>query len=149
MELPLSRRAFVWLDRATKLLGLVAVAVAFEGSAGPLSVPVGLAGVLVGTATIACEPADAEPLASEPAPDRDYDGYLDRFHNPRIALVATVGAAIWLCSFLVAGTGVVLRSSNSRVAVTLFALSGPLGLVGVAVVAVAAAWLGVRRFGPA
>lgn len=58
MEVPLSRRGLRWLDRISKLVGLVLLAAALEGSLGKWSLAAGLAGLLVGGGTIFLEPAE-------------------------------------------------------------------------------------------
>ncbi|MFB6073891.1 MAG: hypothetical protein ABEJ89_02635 [Haloarculaceae archaeon] len=155
MAFSLSPDAFVALDRASKAVGLVLLVVALGGDVGTLSVPLGVLGIAVGTATVFLDPPEGDtrerpdgatgtPAAPAGQSTPPEDGFLARFHNPRIALVALVGAGIWLCSFLVAGVGVALRRPRPGLAVTLLGLSGPLGLLGLAVLLVAAAWLGGR-----
>ena len=73
--------------------------------------------------------------------------FLDRFVHPRVAAVALAGAGIWLVSFGVAATGVVLRDTGhgSLFVFQLFFGSGVLGLFGMAVLAACGIYLiGVR-----
>ncbi|WP_336001345.1 hypothetical protein [Halorientalis halophila] len=57
MRVPLSPAALRRLDLASKLAGLLLLAVALEGSLGSWSLLVGLAGLVVGGATIFLDPA--------------------------------------------------------------------------------------------
>lgn len=73
--------------------------------------------------------------------------FLNRFVHPRLAAVAIGGAALWGGSFLVAAVGVVLRriGEHAVVSAELFFLSGLLGLLGMAILALCGLWLvGVR-----
>ena len=58
MEVPLSPRGLRWLDRVCKLVGLILLAAALEGSLGEWSLIAGLAGFLIGGGTIFLDPAD-------------------------------------------------------------------------------------------
>ncbi|WP_424017161.1 hypothetical protein ACOZ4N_14940 [Halorientalis pallida] len=58
MQVPLSPRGLRWLDRVSKLVGLLLLAAALEGSLGQWSLVAGLAGLLIGGGTIFLEPAD-------------------------------------------------------------------------------------------
>ncbi|WP_193767618.1 hypothetical protein [Halorientalis pallida] len=58
MQVPLSPRGLRWLDRVSKLVGLVLLAAALEGSLGQWSLAAGLAGLVIGGVTIFLEPAD-------------------------------------------------------------------------------------------
>jgi len=71
--------------------------------------------------------------------------FFDRFVHPRVARVATTGAALWAGSFLVAAAGLGVRDSQPNAAATLFFLSGIVGLVGMVVLAGCGLYvLGVR-----
>lgn len=73
------------------------------------------------------------------------EAFFERFVHPRLARVATAGAALWLGSFFVAATGLGLRASRPGTAATLFFLSGVVGLVGMVVLGACVLWLaGVR-----
>lgn len=56
MQVPLSPRGLRWLDRVSKLVGLVLLAAALEGSLGQWSLVAGITGLLVGGGTIFLEP---------------------------------------------------------------------------------------------
>ncbi|MFB6184896.1 MAG: hypothetical protein ABEI96_10110 [Haloarculaceae archaeon] len=58
VQVPLSPRTYLWLDRLSKVVGLVAVVAALDGAAGSLSGPLLVAGVVVGVATVFLEPVD-------------------------------------------------------------------------------------------
>jgi hypothetical protein len=58
MQVPLSPRGLRWLDRASKLVGLVLLAAALEGSLGEWSLVGGLAGLVIGGGTIFIEPSE-------------------------------------------------------------------------------------------
>jgi hypothetical protein len=58
MQVPLSPHGLRWLDRVSKLAGLVLLAAAFEGALGEWSLVGGLAGLLIGGGTIFLEPAE-------------------------------------------------------------------------------------------
>jgi len=58
MEVPLSPGGLRWLDRVSKLVGLVLLAAALEGSLGRWSLAAGIAGLLIGGGTIFLEPAE-------------------------------------------------------------------------------------------
>lgn len=71
--------------------------------------------------------------------------FFDRFVHPRVARVATVGAALWAGSFLVAALGLGVRGSQPNAAATLFFASGVVGLGGMVILAVCGLYLvGVR-----
>ncbi|MFB6184895.1 MAG: hypothetical protein ABEI96_10105 [Haloarculaceae archaeon] len=76
--------------------------------------------------------------------------FFDRFVHPRLAAAATAGFGVWALSFLIAGSGLALRATASyRGAALAFALSGWIGLAGIAVLACCALWLAglfVRRW---
>lgn len=142
MEIPLSPRAYRLVDGASKVVGLVAVTAALSGAAAPHSFLVGVLGVCVGVATVFFRPhgsTAADEGVTDGATD-DRSGGPSRGPRPVTALarwlwrdrLARLGGLLWLVSFLVAGTGVVLRQTGSvRPAATLFAASGPVGLLGV------------------
>ena len=68
--------------------------------------------------------------------------FFDRFTHPRLATVATAGAALWLGSFVVAAAGLGLRAAGrALLGARLFFLSGLVGLVGMLVLAACACWL--------
>ncbi|EMA36722.1 hypothetical protein [Halococcus hamelinensis] len=71
--------------------------------------------------------------------------YLDRFVHPWIAAIATVGALLWLASFIVAAIGLGIRTSHPLWNIRLFAASGYLGLLGMGIIAACALWLGGLR----
>ena len=58
MEIPLSSRGLRWLDRISKLIGLVLLAAALEGSLGRWSLLAGFVGLLIGGGTIFLEPPE-------------------------------------------------------------------------------------------
>ncbi|WP_338740498.1 hypothetical protein [Haloplanus salilacus] len=58
MRIPLSPRRFRWLDRLSKVFGLVLLAVALEGSLGEWSLLAGVAALAIGASTIFLDPAD-------------------------------------------------------------------------------------------
>ncbi|SEA07873.1 hypothetical protein SAMN04488065_1723 [Haloplanus vescus] len=71
--------------------------------------------------------------------------FFDRFVHPRLARVATAGAALWAGSFLVAAVGLGLRGTAPTTSGTLFFLSGLTGLGGMVVLGLCGLWLlGVR-----
>jgi hypothetical protein len=72
--------------------------------------------------------------------------FLDRFVHPWVAAITTVGAVLWLVSFLVAATGLAFRTTdNTLLTVELFLTSGVIGVFGTAVVAACALYLaGIR-----
>ncbi|WP_435068921.1 hypothetical protein [Haloplanus sp. C73] len=71
--------------------------------------------------------------------------FFDRFVHPRLARIATAGAALWAGSFLVAAVGLGLRGTAPTTSGTLFFLSGLAGLGGMALLTACGLWLlGVR-----
>ena len=71
--------------------------------------------------------------------------YLDRFVHPRVAAITTLGALLWLASFLVAAIGLGTRTAYPLLSIRLFAASGYLGLFGMGTIAACALWLGGVR----
>ncbi|WP_423745773.1 hypothetical protein V5735_07415 (plasmid) [Haladaptatus sp. SPP-AMP-3] len=58
MAVTLSPRTYVLVDRGSKLVGIVAIVAALQHLFGSLSLPVGVAGLLVGVATVFVEVTD-------------------------------------------------------------------------------------------
>ncbi|MDG5778785.1 hypothetical protein QA599_20295 [Haloarculaceae archaeon H-GB1-1] len=58
VSVPLSPRGYLWLDRLTKLGGLLAIVAALDGAAGSYSWLLGVLGLAVGTVTIFLDPPD-------------------------------------------------------------------------------------------
>ena len=58
MQVPLSPRGLRWLDRVSKLMGLLLLAAALEGSLGNWSLPAGVAGLVIGVGTIFLDPTE-------------------------------------------------------------------------------------------
>ena len=71
--------------------------------------------------------------------------FFDRFLHPRVARVATAGAAVWIGSFAVALVGLVLRHGDPTTAALLFFLSGLVGLLGMLLLAGCAGYLLVGK----
>lgn len=148
MDVPLSPRAFRLLDGATKVVGLVTIAAALGGAAAPHALSVGAVGVGVGVVTVFLSPR--EEAASAPSDGngsgdggdtRDTEAWRPvtrlgkRLWHSRLA---RLGGLLWLVAFLVAGSGVLLEHvGDYGLATDLFAVSGPVGLVGVAAIVVA------------
>jgi hypothetical protein len=61
VSVPLTPRGYLWLDRLTKLAGLLAIVAALDGVAGPWSWLLGLVGLAVGTVTIFLDPPETPP----------------------------------------------------------------------------------------
>ncbi|MFB6123024.1 MAG: hypothetical protein ABEJ78_06165 [Haloferacaceae archaeon] len=168
----LPRRAYVALDRLTKVVAVGLLAGALGGVDGSTadSMALGVAGLAVGLLTVFVEPVGETPddagrtpddgsgetLTDDsgdrpptPASSPDAEGFFDRFAHPLVALVATVGVVLWLGDFLLAAAGLGLRGYDAALAVDLFRLSGVVGAVGLLFVVVPAAYVGalyVRRF---
>lgn len=73
----LTPRSYLTLDRATKLLGLLAVVAALDGAAGGLSPLLGLVGLALGVATVFVDPPEADAdadVADDAAPDVETGG---------------------------------------------------------------------------
>jgi|GEM_PF-2362197 len=73
--------------------------------------------------------------------------FLDRFVHPWVAAVALAGAAIWFLAFVVAAAGLAIRylGNDPHLFFLLFAISGWMGLAGMALLAVCGLYLvGVR-----
>lgn len=58
MRVPLSPRGLRWVDRLSKLVGLILLAAALEGSLGEWSLLAGLAGLAIGGGTVFLDPAE-------------------------------------------------------------------------------------------
>lgn len=58
MEVPISSQNLRWLDRISKLSGLVLLAAALEGSLGRWSLLAGFVGLLIGGSTVFLEPTE-------------------------------------------------------------------------------------------
>jgi hypothetical protein len=72
--------------------------------------------------------------------------FLGRFVHPRLAAIVLAGTVLWGVSFLIAATGLVMRSSGDPLLVAqLFFLSGIVGVGGMTIIAVCALWLGYLR----
>ncbi|HET7323199.1 MAG TPA: hypothetical protein VFJ06_02580 [Halococcus sp.] len=67
--------------------------------------------------------------------------FLDRFVHPRLAAIAIGGIVLWGVSFLVAATGLAVRSTDTLLAIDLFFASGVLGVFGMAILACCGLWL--------
>lgn len=63
MRVPVSPHRFRWLDRLSKLVGLVLLAVALEGSLGDWSLLVGVAALVIGGGTIFLDSAGRSAAA--------------------------------------------------------------------------------------
>ncbi|GGL24933.1 hypothetical protein GCM10009037_05600 [Halarchaeum grantii] len=73
--------------------------------------------------------------------NRRLPGFFYRFAHPALAVVSTVGAVLWLAGFGLAGAGVGLRASDPTFAYRLFAWSGVVTFVGVALIVAVVAYL--------
>jgi steroid 5-alpha reductase family enzyme len=72
--------------------------------------------------------------------------FFDRFVHPRLAAIVLAGIVLWGVSFLIAATGLVMRSTGDPLlAVQLFFLSGIVGVGGMTIIAVCVLWLGCLR----
>lgn len=68
-------------------------------------------------------------------------GFFYRFAHPELAVLSTLGSLLWLVGFALAGVGVGLRASSPALAARLFAWSGIISFVGVALIAAVVAYL--------
>lgn len=151
MRVPLSPHAFRLVDGASKVVGLVAVAAALNGAAAPHSPLVGVLGVAVGVSTVFLSPRESGADGDRtPGTLGGSDSARERGRRPLTraarrlwrSRLTRIGAACWLVAFLVAGAGVVLGAVGVHgPTATLFAVSGPLGLLGTLAIAAA----GVRE----
>lgn len=71
--------------------------------------------------------------------------FLDRFVHPRLAAIVIAGIVLWGVSFLIAATGLVVRSGDHLLAAQLFVFSGIIGVFGMMIIAVCGLWLGCLR----
>jgi hypothetical protein len=71
--------------------------------------------------------------------------FLGRFVHPRLAAIVLAGIVLWGVSFLIAATGLVVRSGDPLLAAQFFFVSGVVGVGGMAVIAVCGVWLGCLR----
>lgn len=71
--------------------------------------------------------------------------FLDRFVHPRLAAIVLAGIVLWVVSFLISATGLVVRGGDPLLAAQLFFISGGVGVFGMAIIAVCGIWLGCRR----
>jgi hypothetical protein len=72
--------------------------------------------------------------------------FLGRFVHPRVAAIVLAGIVLWGVSFLIAATGLVMRSNGDPLlAAQLFFISGIVGVFGMGVIAACVLWLGCLR----